>query len=264
MAILESAFPFTGSIGDLIAYRVRGSDKVIIRRKGGVSRDRIRHDPAYENTRKVNSEFSGRSAASKWIMRMMYPLKSVADYNVAGPLHALLRPVQTLDSKSALGMRHVSLSVQPDLLEGFSLNRRTTFESILRCPVICSLNREDRQSVVKIPALRPGINFHSPRLYPWFSIIAVLGVVPDVFHTPDGYAVHGGYDRFQPVSVDTGWLATVQETKGHELALSYSETPPDNNFSLLLTVGIRFGVAESNLRIGQVRYAGAARICRVA
>jgi len=43
MGKLESEFQFTGPVGNLSAYRMRGVDKIIIRKKGGASRNKIRN-----------------------------------------------------------------------------------------------------------------------------------------------------------------------------------------------------------------------------
>ena len=66
-------------------------DGIIVRKKGGASKKRIKKDPEFFQTRLLNSEFGGRSAASKRIMKVLLPLKPLADYNIAGPLNALLR-----------------------------------------------------------------------------------------------------------------------------------------------------------------------------
>jgi hypothetical protein len=58
MAILKNGLQFTGSVGNLSAYTRRGSDKVIIRTKGGASRDKIKKSPNFKRTRESNSDFA--------------------------------------------------------------------------------------------------------------------------------------------------------------------------------------------------------------
>src|SRR5687768_10428056 len=132
MAQLDGVIQFTGSLQNLSAYKMRGSDKIIIRKKGGPTKKQIKYSPGFENTRLNNKEFGGRAVAAACIKHCLRPLMFLADYNITGPLNALLRPIQKMDTKSVRGTRHILLSEQPRLLEGFSLNRRYMFDSIVR------------------------------------------------------------------------------------------------------------------------------------
>src|SRR5579862_1387448 len=129
MAQLESEFEFTGSLGNLSAYKMRGVDRIVIRTKGGASRDKILKSPEFELTRRNISEFSGCSTAGRWVRYALYSQRALADYNISGPLNALMKSMQLLDKVSEWGKRSILLSKNPTLLEGFSLNRYVTFES---------------------------------------------------------------------------------------------------------------------------------------
>lgn len=150
MARLTPGIHFTGSLGNLSAYKMRGVDRIVLRTEGGASKEKIKTSPSFENTRRVNAEFSGRTIASKWIMRMLWPQKAVADYNIAGPLNALMKPVQKLDTASDFGKRHVLLSKKLSILEGFSFNRHTLFESVVRAPLSCAITKEMLNAEVDI------------------------------------------------------------------------------------------------------------------
>ena len=52
MAIIKGAFQMTGSIRGVSFYTRRGSDKVIMRTKGGVSKEKMAKAPQYESLRK--------------------------------------------------------------------------------------------------------------------------------------------------------------------------------------------------------------------
>jgi hypothetical protein len=96
-----------------------------------------------------------------------------------------------MDTESGRGKRHVLLTKQPRLLEGFSLNRRYLFETIVRTPVVCHLQGE--RVTIDLPALMPGINFMSPGNYPYYRFIGTAGLVPNVYYTEYGYKA--GYER---------------------------------------------------------------------
>jgi len=261
MAQMTSGFDFTGPLGNVSAYRMRGVEKVILRSKGGPTKSQIKSHKHFRVTRLNNSEFGGRSRASKLIRRMLWPLQSVSDYNLAGPLTALVKAIQTMDSINALGKRSILLSQNGQPLEGFNLNKKTSLDAIIRNPLSCSLSRETLTARVEIPALLPGINFFVPGNHPFYSITAVIGVVPDLFYSKNGYATsQKDYDNLYSYSVSSEWFATLEGSKANTLEVKYSAPIPDQAFGLMLSVGIQFGTMGSGGVIQQIPYTGAGKI----
>ncbi len=166
MAKMKGPITLTGSLGGLSFYPMKGVEGLVGRTKGGASKKKIKKDKAFVRTRELNAEFGGRSRASGWIMRNTWPMKQLADYNVAGPLNALLKPIQTLDTQSPNGQHNILLSQHPQLLNGFSFNRQNTFDSTVRNPLSFSLDRATLTAQVDIPALLPGINLAANPKYP--------------------------------------------------------------------------------------------------
>src|SRR3979490_2115183 len=103
MAKLEPGFGFLGGMSNVSAYKRKDMEGIILRRKGGPSKKKIKTHESFVVTRKNNEEFGGRSSASKWIRRTLLPLKPLSDYNIAGPINALLKPIQEMDSLSEFG-----------------------------------------------------------------------------------------------------------------------------------------------------------------
>lgn len=263
MALLDSEFSFTGSLGELSAYRMRGTDKVVIRRKGGASKNQIKTSPAFVNTRRMNMEFGGRAFATKWIMHMLAHFKPLADYNIAGPLNALLKPAQDLDTVNNSGERSVLLSQKPHLLDGFSLNRKITFESVVPATLSHELSRETLSAQIQLPELIPGFNFHAPK-YPWYRFIAGIGIVPDFVFATDRYdACHPDYSLHMNRQLYTPWLPVLNGGKATSLELQIPHTLPDENFSIILCIGIAFGNVVNEREITQVKYAGCAKVLAV-
>jgi hypothetical protein len=261
MAQLLSDIQFTGKLGTFSAYKMKGSDKIILRTKGGASKAKIKKAPEFEKTRKINAEFGGRSVASKCIMRSMHPLKSLADYNVAGPLNALIKPVQEMDTESAHGKRSIYFTRSPKLLEGFSLNKKNPFDSIIRNPVSCKLDKVNLSASIEVPALIPGINFFvPPGRYPLYSIIVVMGIVPDVMFFEYGYKPLTLPDSVQAASP---WYHTSAGSKASQIDVSLQGHGLESAlspFSLMVSIGIRFGTVGRGEEVEQVKYAGAAKV----
>lgn len=259
MAQLLSGMPFTGSLGNISAYKMKGSDKIILRTKGGASKEKIKKGKQFEKTRRLNAEFGGRSAGSKCIMRALFPLKALADFNVAGPLNALIKPIQALDTESEHGTRNIYFTRNPKLLEGFSLNKRSPFDSIIRNPVACRLDEKNLSASIRIPALIPGINFFVPeRRHPLYSIILVLGVIPNIVFTKHGYKAHGSPE---PVHVVSEWFPVAKGSSAFELEVGFEGEQVDVvRSSMMVSIGVRFGTIGMDGEVEQAKYAGAGKV----
>lgn len=260
MAKLTAGFSFTGPIDNITAYKMKGVDGIILRKKGGASKNRIKRSPDFANTRKLNAEFSGSSIAGKWLRLALGQQKLVADYNISGPINALMTIAQKQDSIHERGKRNVLLSTIPELLNGFSLNRGTPFDSIIRMPLTCSVSREGLSAHIDLPELRPGINFHSNEKHPFYRLVATLGIVPDFF---------SGGRRYQPSSraytegataIKTDWYPVLQGSPASTLDIRHTAVPPDQSFTLVLAIGICFGAVPAAGDVHQVKGAGAAKI----
>lgn len=261
MAKLKYGIQFTGSVANLTAYTMRGTEGIVLRSKGGASRQQIRTSPAFEQVRRNNVEFSGRAVASKWIMKALWPQKALADYNTAGPLNALLKPIQELDLHSAWGQRHVQLSKAPALLAGFSLNRKNVFDSIVRTPLFFEIDTSRSVARIEVPPLLKGINFFPPGNHQLYSIVGVLGVVPDLFFNHGRYEPSSElYAESRFVVAETQWSSVFENTTSQTVDLVSAFRPPDTHATLLLSVGIRYGALMNNGFVQQVAYAGSAKV----
>jgi len=264
MAKLSGNFDFIGSLGNVSAYKMRGVKGTILRKKGGASKEKVKNSPGMAGTRKGNAEFGGRATAGKWIRAMLYQQMPMAGYNVTGAINALMAPIQKLDTENHLGRRSVMLSKNPSLLEGFSLNKENGFDTIIRNPVAWSVSRGELSAHIDIPALLPGINFLTTEKYPLYGIVASLGIVPDFFYDVSGYKPSSReYNVSHPGITETlysNWYPVLQGSPAMPLEIKPGLTPPDQSFSLVLSIGIRFGEMLSANMVQQVKKVGAAKI----
>jgi hypothetical protein len=259
MATLEGSILFTGSLNNLSAYKMRGSDKIIVRRKGGPTKKQVKHSPNFENTRRNNKEFGGRAMAAACIKRCLHPFGFLADHNITAPLNALLQPIQKMDTTSGRGKRHILLTKQPRLLEGFSLNRRYMFETMVKTPVICSLQNE--QAIIDLPALVPGINFMSPGYYSFYKFIGTAGWVPDIYYNEYGYRSNERKHYF-PEIIMTEWLPVNTSAPAQTLTIPALPANKPADCSTLVALGIAFGQMQGDTIVPE-KYVGAAKVMMV-
>jgi hypothetical protein len=239
---------------------MRGFDKVILRTKGGASKRRIKSDPDFANTRRNNAEFGGRATAAKWIRRVLYPLQQLADHNLQAGLNSRLKPIQEMDTLSIWGERNILLSKDPRLLEGYNLNATNLFDSVVRNPVVAEVSRMDLHAQLTLPALVPGINFYSPWKAPVYSFIATLGIIPDLVYDKNGYKAMADYMDIYPRVMKTGWFPSSTGSPVSMLELKLDIAPPDDLFSVMLAVGIQFGIMKGDNKIEPLKYAGSAKV----
>jgi hypothetical protein len=264
MAKANPGYPFLGSFGNLSVYKRHDMDQLIVRVKGGPSKEQVLTSPIFENTRRNIEEFKGRSTATMWLLRALEPLRPLANFNIAGPLNALIKPVQAMDPDSEWGQRHVLFTKMPRILEGFSLNKERTFDSIIRNTLRFTLNRETLEASIDIPALVPGINFHVEGKFPLYSLIINPVVMPNVYYDKLGYQPsHKNWVRTMHDTVITEWYPVLNGSpeQSHQMKIKF--TPPDENYILMLSVGIRFGTIGADGEIKQLRRTGAAKIIGV-
>lgn len=260
MASNNGPFDLNGSLYNLNFYRRRDVDKNLVRRKTGPTKEQVHHDPRFAMTRMNCTEFDGLSKGSKWIRRALRPLEAVRNYNWAGTLTGLLKPVQKLDGVSARGQRSVLLSQHPHLLEGFPLSRHTTFESVVCTPIGCTVNKDTGSARVELPQLAVGVNFRPHTPYPYFRIIASLGVVPDLFYSPYGYTPDEALGQYVPQVAHTDWLGVKSGMPATALELSLPYPVAFPSYSLVLAVAISFGTLDALRHVVPVTYSGSGRI----
>lgn len=131
-----------------------------------------------------------------------------------------------------VGKRHVQLSKAPHLLCGFSLNRGTGFDTVVRTPLTVSLSRDELRAVIQIPALLPRINFFVPGNFSHYSIMATLGIVPDLFNQGGRYETSPPAFSFSPAVTTTPWLPVSDGSGDLTLALRIEQSP--RKFSTLM------------------------------
>lgn len=266
MGKLESEIQFTGPIGNLSAYRMRGVDTIIIRKKGGASRKRIQNSPEFAKTRLHNKEFTGRARGVHWMSWTLKPLKVVSDYSFAGPLNKWLKYVQYRDEETPIGKRTIAFSKYGSLLEGFSLNRKSGLETLIKAPLAHSISRETLSAKIGIPELIPGRNFSPPNEHRFFSVMAVLGAVPDLYATDSGYEAYApsrpGYDKV-PAQSATEWLPVNTGSPATTLEVKLKSLPPADDYALVLSIGICFGEPAPGGSVELVKHEGCGKIVAV-
>jgi len=165
MAIQKGSVILDGQIGDLSFYHSQGKPQV--RRRSGVSKDRIKSDRHYARTRENNTEFGRASRAAKQI-RLASKLalgerrQLFEDSSLANRLTTRLSAVVAADAGHVRGAR----DVQPEglkLLNGFSFNAVAALKDVLLVPPRYTYRREAGSLEIALPALYPPAAIVAPK-----------------------------------------------------------------------------------------------------
>jgi hypothetical protein len=263
MAKLTSLLALSGSLDNLSFYQIEGVEGTIARRKGGASKEKILHDPCFKNTRRTMWEFGGRSIASRYILEAFAPLRP--GHGTTGRINKMLTALQKMDTISPWGCRSVALSLCPQLLQGLNISKRLLLDAILKNPVAGQLSRQELKANVTIPPIIPGLNCMHPKSHPYFRIIAVLGVVPDLIFK-EQLGEYGPGEGFLPVpaqSTETPWHQTNTPVEAATLEMVLPQAPAVEGYSLMLSVAIQYGKLDPAGAVAPLPKALAAKIIAV-
>jgi hypothetical protein len=142
MAKANGILKIEGTIEELTFFKKDG--KSFVRRKGGVSKERIASDPNYIRTRENNNEFSICSVAAKELRLALGSLVFRAKDNLlASRMVKTMFAIKNFDTTSARGERQVSIGLSTaggkQALTGFDFNINAQLNSVLFAPYVLEL-----------------------------------------------------------------------------------------------------------------------------
>ena len=268
MAIIKGAIQMTGSIKGVSFYTVRGSDRVIMRTKGGATKSQMATSPKFGGVRRQQKEW-GACAKFGSITRYAFGgLHRLADYNLTPVLNGMGKNLMKLDTESETGSRSLQLSAYRQALEGFSFNRNNTLNSVLRVYPVSQIDRETLSATINLPRINAEIDLLNFRNLPYFRIIAVLGSVSDLVFdaVKDTYAevvrnLHG------TSTVVTGeWHSTQSIIEEQKITLMMPESQRQylsEEVTLVLSLAVEFGNVGFTGQPQEVKYAGCGKVIKV-
>jgi hypothetical protein len=244
---------------------MRGHDKLVIRSKGGASKSRIKNHRNFEATRNLNREWILVTRTAKDIRLGLSAIRRLADYNISGPLNALVKKIQTADTINEKGKRSILFSRYPDFLTSFQLNRQTLFDSIVRQPLEVSIDKNSAIATMTVPPLQPTVHFFPNPRYAYYSLVLDMAAASDQIWNEETMS----YKPATPVlpkfkKFTTAWvpISSTQPAATYQIApyIKGFSTRPD--MILIVGAGIQYGMPSPDGSIQPVPYAGAARILK--
>jgi hypothetical protein len=262
MAKTESVLGnFNGKIGALVFYKMRGSDTMIVRKKGYVSKYTKNNHWRYEKTRQQNKEFKGCVQAAKNISRLLSSIVCLGDFNSFGLLVKTAKIIQQMDNERPKGERSLLFSKSPSLLTGFSFNKYNTFESFVKSPVTFSIDRPNGTAQVNIPSMLPGTHLVNHFDQPYYQFVCALGRVQDLYFSENSTDYEEFNIRYRNSDVQfTPWINSKDPMPQTTFTLTAPQWNNDPHDTLVAGIGIAFGKETAGGTIEFTKYAGAGKI----
>jgi len=139
MAKQDGIMKIEGTVENFTFYKKDG--KSFVRKKGGVSKERIATDPSYVRTRENNSEFTHCMSSGKLLRTALGSMVFRAkDNKLSSRLMQVMSRIKKLDTTSTRGKRQVSLGLNgadgKQHLKGFDFNTNAPLQSVLFAPYV--------------------------------------------------------------------------------------------------------------------------------
>ncbi|MGC8750614.1 hypothetical protein [Hydrotalea sp.] len=265
MATMHNNFMFTGSIGNVTAYRIQGSDKIYLRTKGGANKQKIKNHPNFAFTRALNREFAERVWAAKQLLQAIIPLKQVVNYNLMAAFNRLCYTIQTSDTMHPIGERSILFSNCKHYLPGFQFNNRYVFDQVMQGPLSFQIDRDSLMAKVHVSDLLPKIHLTLPWMYSYYRFTLVLAIIQDCcIPSTQNYSNQNAVS-VQINSIHTHWNAVKAPLEENlwQLQLRRASVLQPNE-TMILSIGIEAGDPITNELIMPVKHIGAGKILGVA
>lgn len=150
-----------GLVDDFSYYKSKdGSYR--LRRKGGVSAERIAKDPAFRKLRATTSDFTKAANAGKLLRDSIGPLlKQATDTRMVSRLTKEMFKVLQADQTNESGMRKV-IDGEAELLRGFEFNANATLSTVFGAVYTPSIDRVSGVLKVDFGSFIPDNAFVTP------------------------------------------------------------------------------------------------------
>ena len=162
MAKFDGIFEIKGTLQGMSFYKSK--DGMLIRKKGGIDKSRIKNDPAFQRTRENGSEFGHNAKMGQLMRKSVANLLSLAkDYRVSSRMSQVMSRIKNLDFDSPRGARKVWIGIESpegkQSLRGFDFNLNSPFNSVFRSQYVL----DTVTGAVTIANFNPATNLSLPQ-----------------------------------------------------------------------------------------------------
>lgn len=234
---------YSGTMGGVRHFKIKGLQGDFAGMKGGASAEQIKNGEEFIRTRENMNEFGGCAKAGKSVRNGLSSILSeMADSQLTGRLTSIMKKINLEDQSEARGYRAILITEQPQYLLALQFNRSINFDSILTASPVITHDAARNKGLVSFPSIEP-YNVTAPAGATHYRIVHSLSVISDFAYNSNT----NSYEPIDPVNNETSVvrfsdyldLATIQTNLEVEAELPGLPTLSDD-VSVLQCVGIEF------------------------
>ncbi len=234
-----------------------------MRTKGGATKRQIQTLDAFESTRNLNNEWKAVVKSAGLIYRGLNGLKPLAGYNISGPLNALVKKIQVMDTVNPKGKRSILFSQHLDFISSFNYNKQNMFDTLIRQSLSAQIDKTTGVADIEIPLLQPSVNFFPHPRYAYYRIVLSMTSISDYIcsETSNHYSSVGAVPTYKPIFSEWAPSNIPQPSTSFHYTPA-NTTLPGQGMILILGAGIQYGMPGTDGSIQPVPFVGAARILK--
>lgn len=195
---------YSGSMGGVRHFKIKGLEGDFAGLNGGPSAEQINNDEAFARTRENMKEFGGCASAAKSIrIGLAQLMRQMADSRLAGRLTALMKQIQLEDTGNARGERAVLVDANPTVIEGLDFNKNVSMGGIFNAPFTLTNTPARDSATFTIPSFNPANLINAPAGATHFRLVNAINVVSD-------WKYNSGTDEYEPTDPTLSALSDVQ------------------------------------------------------
>ncbi len=180
MAKQTGLVKYSGTMGGVRHFKIKGLDGDFAGMAGGPSAEQINNDPAFIRTRENMNEFGGSAAAAKSVrVGLSQIIKQFSDPRLTGRLTAIMKQINLEDQSEARGRRAIEISTQRQYLEGLDFDANLSLSSVFNAPYTLTNNTARNSVTLTIPAFDPTSLISAPAGSTHFRLVNAVSVISD-------------------------------------------------------------------------------------
>lgn len=224
MSRQDGLLQFNGAIENLSFYKTKRG--YAVRKRTGVTAERIATDPLFKRTRENGLEFGRAGKASKQLRTALRDMvKNVADSGMSRRLTKEFVKVVRADAISDRGLRNV-IDGELGFLENFEFNLGSRMDTTLFAPLTATIDRVTGTGSIVLPPFNPAEMVEAPEGASHFRI--TCGIT----------AIDFQGDKYESAQATSGELVLDSNpTAPLNLTATIS---PNSTFPLFLVLSVEF------------------------
>jgi|GEM_PF-5842684 len=268
MAKLKGILNITGKLEDLSLYKMRGVEDIIVRRKGGPSKNMIKNSESCVRIRENNSEFSTSSIMGSEIRYHLQITSNSSDYNSSGRLNGLMMQILKKDDQNERGERGIRLSKNRPMLDEFDFGKMNTFNNVVKKLPKVKLDRDRISAQIDIPETDGKTQLYNFSGKSWMRYKVQFTIISDMKYDPErekavplNESCHGLNTSFV-----SEWIPAKGVIPSQQITLCLSDKTGgklSDYDSLLVAVSLNYGDVGADGKPHEIKYAAVTRIFTV-